>query len=252
MPRRLAIPTNEVPYLPKKRIEEEANLLLGELAQRGEPVTSPPVPIDDIVEMHLGLTFEISDLQELFGVGDVHGALWVNEGRVAVDQSLDPDRNPRKLGRFRFTLGHETGHWRLHRTHYLKNDAARALFDKHSEKPAYVCRTTEQKRPVEWQADVFSANLLMPRKMVFAAWEVEHGSMEPIALPDLRGDETRILAEMLVRIRVAPTDQPGIDNTLLEWCGLALAEQFQVSGQAMRIRLEELGLLVRKKERTLF
>ena len=53
MPRRLAVPTNEVPYLPKKRIEDEANLLLGELAERGEPVTSPPVPIDDIVEMHL-------------------------------------------------------------------------------------------------------------------------------------------------------------------------------------------------------
>lgn len=252
MPRRVAAPTNEVPYLTEKRIEEEANLLLGELAERGEPVDAPPIPIDDIVEMHLGLTFEISDLQELFGVGDVHGALWVNEGRVAVDQSLDPDRNPRKLGRFRFTLGHETGHWRLHRTHYLKNEAQRALFDKQSEKPAYICRTTQRKRPVEWQADVFSANLLMPRKMVIAAWEAQHGNLEPIVLTDLRDEEKRILADMLARKRVAPTDQADVDDTLLEWCGLALAEQFQVSGEAMRIRLEGLGLLVRKKERTLF
>ncbi len=227
-------------------------MLLGEFAERVEPVHEPPVPIDDIVEIHLGLVFEILDLQQLFGTGDVHGALWVNEGRVAVDQSLDPGRYPRKLGRFRFTLGHETGHWRLHRPHYLKNRAQQSLFDKQQERPAYICRTAQRKRPVEWQADVFSANLLMPREMVIAAWNAHRGSFEPIALTDLRRDEERILAEMLARKHVAPTDQADVDNMLLEWCGLPLAEQFQMSGEAMRIRLEELGILLRKKERTLF
>lgn len=252
MPRRVARPTSDVPYLTEKRIEEEAELLLGELAELGKRVTSPPVPIDDIVEMHLGLTFEINDLQQMFGVGDVHGALWVNQGRVAIDQSLDPERYPRKLGRFRFTLGHETGHWRLHRLHYLENLSQRPLFDKHSEKPAYICRTTLRRRPVEWQADVFSANLLMPRRMVLAAWEALHGSLDPIVLANLRKDERRILDEMVARNVVVPADQADVDNALLEWCGLALAERFEVSGEAMRIRLEELGLLTRKSERTLF
>lgn len=252
MPRRVVAPTHQVPYLPKKRIEKEASLLLGEFGERIHPVHEPPVPIDEIVEIHLGLVFEILDLRQLFGVGDVHGALWVNEARVAVDQRLDPDRNPRKLGRFRFTLGHETGHWRLHRSHYLKNRAQQSLFDNQQERPAYICRTTQRKQPVEWQADVFSANLLMPREMVVTAWKAHRGSLEPIALTDLRRDEERILAKMLARKHIEPTNQADVDNMLLEWCGLSLARQFQVSGEAMRIRLEELGLLVRKKERTLF
>lgn len=252
MRRRVPGINDDVPYLTETRIEEEANLLLGELVECGKLFSSPPVPVDDIVEMHLGLTFEISNLNKLFGVGDVHGALWVNEGRIAVDQSLDPERNPRKLGRFRFTLGHETGHWRLHRAHYLKNKAQQALFDKQSDKPAYICRTTQRKQPVEWQADVFSANLLMPRTMIVASWEAQHGSLDPIVLTELRRDEERILAEMLERKHVSPTDQADVDNTLLEWASLFQAEQFQVSGEAMRIRLERLGLLVRKRERTVF
>jgi len=43
------------------------------------------------------------DLSELFQVSDIHGAIWSNEGRIAVDTSLDPEANPRKLGRYRYT-----------------------------------------------------------------------------------------------------------------------------------------------------
>ncbi|MBK8008612.1 MAG: ImmA/IrrE family metallo-endopeptidase [Rhizobiales bacterium] len=32
-----------------------------------------------------------------------------------IDDSLDPEENPSMLGRYRFTLAHEIGHWRLHR-----------------------------------------------------------------------------------------------------------------------------------------
>ena len=84
--------------------------MLAEFGQKHRDVTEPPIPIDDIVQIHLGLTFEIKDMRQLFGHGDVHGALWINEKRVGVDQSLDPDVYPAKLGRFRFTLGHEAGH----------------------------------------------------------------------------------------------------------------------------------------------
>ncbi len=121
MGRRVAIPTSEVPYLSKQAIEQEATVLLAEYGERFELVVEPPVPVDEIIELHLQLAFELKDLQQLFGYGDVHGATWVNEGRIAVDVSLDPHDNPRKLGRFRFTAGHETGHWRLHRPHYLRN-----------------------------------------------------------------------------------------------------------------------------------
>lgn len=37
----------------------------------------PPVPIDEIVEFHLGLAIEFSDMRELFTFADLHGALWM-------------------------------------------------------------------------------------------------------------------------------------------------------------------------------
>ena len=71
--------------------------------------------VDEIVELYLGLCLEFKDMEQLFGVPDVHGALWVNERRIGIDQQLDPDKFPAKLGRYHFTLAHEAGHWRLHR-----------------------------------------------------------------------------------------------------------------------------------------
>jgi hypothetical protein len=80
--------------------------------EHGE-VVFPPVPTDEIIELHLKLEFEIRDLQTLFGFGDVHGAIWFREGLIAVDEQLDPARHPGKRGRYHFTLAHEAGHWRL-------------------------------------------------------------------------------------------------------------------------------------------
>lgn len=51
-----------VPYLPEVRIERDAVVLAEQFAQvRGVPMAAP-VPVDDILEQHLGLTFEIEDL----------------------------------------------------------------------------------------------------------------------------------------------------------------------------------------------
>ena len=251
MPRRASAPPTDVPFLPDKTIEQETALLLAEFCAEQRAIVAPPIPIDDIIELHLKLTFEISDLQRLFHVADVHGAIWINDGRLAVDQSLDPDQNPRKLGRYRFTLGHETGHWRLHRTHYLKNEAQRALFDKQSNAPAYICRSNQKPR-VEWQADQFSAYLLMPREMVLKAWEQHRGSLDPVTLDDLRARESEIVAAETSRRGRLDRDRESLDNAMLDWCGLPLAKLFEVSPEAMRIRLESLGLLVRKKEKMLF
>lgn len=252
MPRRVAIPSSEAPYLSKRAIEQEATVLLAEYGERFDPVAEPPIPVDEIIEVHLQLIFEMRDLRQLFGLGDVHGATWVNEGRVAVDQSLDPHNNPRKLGRFRFTAAHETGHWRLHRQYYLKNRAQLKLFDETAEKPAYICRSSARKKRVEWQADLFAACLLMPREMIVKAWEKRHGSLKPMALDDLREHESEITTAEIIRRGSLGMDREAIDNALLEWYGLPLAEEFQVSPEAMRIRLEEMSFLVRKNEPTLF
>lgn len=244
MSRRASVSSNDVPFLTDKAIEQEAMVLLAEYGEQCTPITAPPVPVDEIIELHLKLAFEFHNLQQLFQVGDVDGAIWFKEERLAVDQSLDPSTNPRRLGRYRFTLGHEAGHWRMHRSHYLKNELQRSLFDQQTGKPAYVCRSSQKPR-VEIQADRFSAYLLMPREMVLHAWEQHRGSLAPIALDDLlERDERGTLG--------AEKRPVAMDDALLEKYGQPLARLFEVSAEAMRIRLETLKLLVRKKEPSLF
>ena len=234
MRRRITAPHRNVPYLPEKHIEQEAALLLAEYGQKHGEVTVPPIPVDEIVELHLGLAFEMMDLCQVFGVPDVHGALWLKERRVGVDKSPDPADFPRKAGRYRFTLAHETGHWRLHRKHYVEDPHQGSLFVEGLGKPSYICRSSEAKKPVEWQANCFAANLLMPREMVVTAWQ------------DWRGDLATVSVQELDRL----PDEP--DEHVMETFCRPLADQFHVSGQAMRIRLEKLGLLTRGKESTLF
>lgn len=238
MTRRIAAPRRDVPFLPKKRIEEEAALLLAEYAEAHSAVTSPPVPIDEIIELQLRLALEFRDMQKEFGVPDVHGALWINERIVGVERDLDPSVRPNKRGRYHFTLAHEGGHWRLHRQHYLENVRQGTLFAAPG-KPAYICRSSQAKMPVERQADIFAANLLMPRSMVHAAWDAWRDDARPLALDDIRDPA------------VARANGCADDEMMELFCQ-PLAQQFQVSAQAMRIRLEELELLTRKRQNLLF
>jgi len=245
MARRPPPAQREVPFLTKQQIEDEAALLLAEYGQTHGPVIAPPVPVDDIVELYLKLTLEFKDLRRLFGFGDVHGALWVNDRRIGIDQSLDPAQNKAMLGRYHFTLAHEAGHWRLHRGLYQRRADQPTLL-KDAQRADYVCRSSDTS-PIEWQANWFAAGLMMPREMVKRAWHEWRGGMDPIFLVDLQENRREIVtAEVLRHAGIGPDDFAN-DDLLLEHCSRPLADQFQVSAAAMRIRLENLGLLRRKQ-----
>lgn len=244
--------STDVPYLRKEVIESEAALVLTEYGRAHGEITAPPVPIDDIVELHLKLTLEIKDLQLIFGLGDVHGAIWFRSKRVGIDQHLDPNRHPAKLGRYHFTLAHEAGHWRLHRQLYLHDLNQLSLFSDQDQKPDYVCRSSEKKKPVEWQADQFAANLLMPRELVKQSWLEWRGNLDSIVLTDLVDVRQQILTAEVLRRGGFKASDTAADDVVLEHCSRQLAEKFQVSAEAMRIRLEGMGLLLRKKEPSLF
>lgn len=240
----------DVPFLRDSEIEEEATLLLAEYARDHHPIMGPPVPIEDIVELHLKLIFEFKDLHKELGHPDVHGAIWVNERRIAVDQQLDPARFPTKRGRYHFTLAHETGHWRLHRKYFTKREE-RLLFDVAAAPPDYIGRTGDKNR-VEVQANRFAAYLLMPRALVKQEWEMWRGDLEAIYLDEL-GDRRRemVNAEILRRGSAKPGPD-GETEMLLEHVSRPMAERFHVSPEAMRYRLEEYGFLGRKRPHTLF
>jgi len=236
MAKRVAMPKRDT-FLTDKRIEEEAALLLAEWAQKHGEVNDPPVPIDEIIELHLGLTYEIDDLRSRFHHDDVLGAIWFDDATIRVDQSLDPHVHPRMLGRYRFTLAHETGHWRMHRDRFRRDDTQSEMFDGEG-KPSFICRSSDRP-PEEIQADKFAGAVLMPRAMVYRVWESWRGDAGPVCVLDLE-------------IPDFDTDPKRNQTIAMERFCKPLADRFGVSAQAMCIRLETLELLVRERPNLLF
>src|SRR3954469_6280512 len=153
----------KVPYLQEEQIERDAAALLAEFAQKRNAVIAPPIPIEDIVEKHLKLGIEFDDMHRLLnhprsGLDldpDILGAIWFDDRRIVIDESLDPEENPSKEGRYRFTLAHEGGgHWRLHR-HLLKNDPAQIALFGEPTPPSFICKSSETRKREEWQADFY-------------------------------------------------------------------------------------------------
>lgn len=253
MARRVSAPRGEVPFLHEKQIEAEADLLLAEYAEKFAPITAPPIPIEKITEVLLQLALEFKDMKSLFPYADVHGAIWFTEGKIGIEQRLEPQANPSRRGRYHFTLAHEVGHWRLHRSHYQKNPAERRLFDDGTPRPDVVCRSSERKKPVEWQADNFASRLLMPRNLVYDAWDRFRGSGDPVTISEIREQYASLLANepFIHRGKQATTDAEK-DNAVKEEFCRPLAGGFQVSPEAMRIRLETLKLIVKEKPTMLF
>jgi hypothetical protein len=178
-----------VPYLSDEQIERDAAALLSEYAQSRGIVMAPPIPIEDIIEKHLRLGIEFDDAHKLFGLPrnpdrdvDILGAIFFDERRIVIDESLDPEENPVKEGRYRFTLAHEGGgHWRLHR-HLLAKDRAQALSGR-PVAPSVLCRSSQAKERVEWQADFYASCLLMPRELILAAWCKMYPDGKPRVVP---------------------------------------------------------------------
>ena len=236
----------QVRYLSEDEIERDTELLLAEYEETaGEPVKLP-IPVDDITTYHLALRLEFADLHETLSIPmlrnepDILGAIWIDKQEVLIDQSLDPKKHPSMKGRYRFSVGHEIGHWRLHRS-YVTKDASQTA----PSGPTVICRSSEKKEPIELQADFFASFLLMPREMVFAVWHERFGSARPISLAGLRKKEMQILSSELITRGGLDMDRKSADDAMFDWVVRPFAKAFLVSPIAMRIRLENLGLLTR-------
>lgn len=219
----------KVKFLKHDEIENAALCLLAAYGRKYGVVIEPPVPVEEILAAHLGLTLDFDNLPERIGVPDVLGATWIADKLVIVDQTLDPIENPRKEGRYRFTLSHEIGHWELHRHGFLADAAQPTLFGQ-KPAPSIVCRSSSRKEPMEWQADMFAGYLLMPKEMVLAAWRTHFGGLDPYIAKDE-------MANLSAKWGLADDEQPVVE------AAKELARDFKVSGQAMQIRLIGLGLI---------
>lgn len=222
-------------FLSYQRIGFEAQRLLVRYGTEHEPIEKPPIPVEELLENFLGLSLSICKLSEVLGCEDAVGALFVQRREVMVDESLDPCEFPDLEGRYRFTLAHEIGHWWLHRNLYPESPA---------ETPSFVMRSGGSQQRIEWQADYFAASLLMPRPLVYQRWRKVLGGR--VVTPSLlRPNRDSLLEQEILRRGIAPESPAAAESMVFDGAVLPLAEEFCVSPMAMRIRMEELKLIVR-------
>jgi Zn-dependent peptidase ImmA (M78 family) len=243
----------KVPYLREEQIEHDAAMLLAEYEHARGVRIERAVPIEDIVEKHLKLGIEFDDMHRRLDHPrsghrldpDILGAIFFDERQIVIDESLDPEEYPSKEGRYRFTLAHEGGgHWRLHRHLFSTVSGQASLFDE-APSLSVVCRTSQAKQPVEWQADYYASCLLMPGKLVRAAWNEIFPDRQPRVVAPALSVEHPFVEVYRVERRIGNFNRSETENIVLDGIARPLAEQFLVSPIAMRIRLEKLGLLHR-------
>ncbi|MCA9177195.1 MAG: ImmA/IrrE family metallo-endopeptidase, partial [Planctomycetales bacterium] len=101
--------------------------------------------------------------------------------------------------------------------------------------------------------DNFAGCLLMPRKLIYAAWAEFRSDDQAVAISELREQYSDLLAvdPFMYRGKIM-TDTSDKENAIKEEFCRPLASRFQVSPEAMRIRLEKLELIVKEKSAMLF
>jgi hypothetical protein len=133
-----------------------------------------PVPVEDIVDSCFGLHVrDVEDLSEAPGVPDLgpahelsglllpaRGEIWVN----AAEAREWPARR-------RFTIGHELGHWRLHRGRGAVWCRAQAVDPPESGAPGRPAPPRRAYPPEESEANEFAAALLMPAHLIERHYE---------------------------------------------------------------------------------
>jgi len=218
---------DSVRWMPK----EEITFLASNLAERyeafvGTPIM-PPIPIEHLIEKFLQISLEYDDLQSKLDLPDILGATWIKERKIVIDESLlSEDQH----GRMSFTMAHEVGHWCIHRKAF-SGPVARL-----DSRPEIVCRESGAKSRGEWQADCFAASLLMPEMAVRTAFAQTFG-FKPLAIYNHKS----IVPRSLFTLDIAWEHASEVAGVVIEEGRFT-----NVSKTAMRIKLEELGLLINR------
>jgi hypothetical protein len=225
---------NDVPFLHDSVIERKSIEVIKEYEQKYNQKISNPVPVENILDALYDFIVEPENLQKKHNA-DVLAELHVLGGRrdIYIDNGIYPDYHPEKIGRYHFTLGHELGHWILHCPEILIKEQIPDMFE--PGKPTLICRSHSKDRR-EIQADIFSGMFLMPHYLLTEAWVEITGSDAPRNVYE----ELSLLREM----QGLPKDDRSVS------CEIAkeMAPLFDVSVQAMQIRLENAGFISTKED----
>lgn len=174
-----------------------------------------PIPIEEIIDLQLGIDIiPIPGLKDAFEkVGlDIDAFISSDFTNISVDKYIQEKRS----NRYRFTLAHEIGHMLLHRYLY-----SQFKFDTIAEwLKAIELMPMVGRLMVEWQANEFAGLILVPRMSLKIGFQ-------------------KALKETEKIINVSYKDRPDF---LIDLTIISLASKFEVSEEAMRIRIERDGL----------
>jgi transcriptional regulator with XRE-family HTH domain/Zn-dependent peptidase ImmA (M78 family) len=246
-------------FLTKQRISQMAEALLERNGiTRG--TYEPPTPIEQLVESEPGVSYRIEALKcDTRGSALVLGLTrWGENGdrQIVVNSVLADSHRESDEHRFNFTLGHELFHAIEHlprakretaaplaRTQvFLEMDypkprsAAERSVDRWVNEKTSARRLDTHEDWREWQANLFSASLLMPDWSVIAKFEERMGTQ-------------RLAAHSVHEARQLALHLAGEREFELGYFETGLAEEFAVSRHAMAIRLMQLGLVKEDSEK---
>lgn len=219
-----------------QEIEQLAESRLAEFEERANRALTPPIPIDLIAEKVLGLDFLWEPIQELPGE-TILGGLIVKKRLIILNEN-QKQLFVAKPGLERSTKGHEMGHWDLFADKGSIDHPE--IFDSGNDGP-FAFRSS----PV---GDVSIVKMLCRdpegRELLREIQSRADDADEARAV-------NRYAAALSMPADLIRAEALKINRT--EWPSLyRLAERFDVTISALRVRLEQLGLLFVDKNGTLY
>jgi len=210
-----------------QEIEEIAQSRLAELQRLlGRPL-SPPIPIDLIAEQVLGLDFLWEPINELPGE-KIFGGLIAKKRLIILNENRR-ELFGEKPGLERSTKGHEMGHWDL----FIDKGSLDhpTLFNVDGDGPFAFRSSPAGDVAIIKMLDRDAEGRELLRKIQSRADE-----------PDEARAVNRYAAALSMPADMIRADALKIDRT--QWPNLyRLAEKYEVTISALRVRLEQLGLL---------
>lgn len=218
---------NGVPILSHEGIELRTEKLLEVLAPKclSEIVGTPIAAIAEGLTRERGLIIVPQANLGSIGGRKIRGCCDINTGTVYVDDCLEPGSH-----KFNFTLAHEIGHFLMHRKvlpSALNTDSGPLIKDIDRDLVLNQLESDNPRSLIEWQANKFASSLLLPRK-TFPKAVIE--AQKELGL-------SRNLGKVYLNARNDPDYKHLVDN---------LSLIYRVSVSVLRIRMQELNILVDK------
>lgn len=221
-------------YMPEEDIKVAAQDVLDSFENKYGKIMDS-VPVDEIIERHLGYHFEVFDndiLPDVFN-DEVLGYIDLRGNTIGIHESLLPECGG-SIGRYKFTLAHEGGHGVMHKPQILASAAQYSCFEQREQR--YLAKTENATNSLEWQADSFSGHLIMPDGLVLALWKEFTGSYKPRS------------HDFICRTFTPPNRRKFTIDAMIGMHIKPIATKLEVSAQALGIRLKNMGLITEHEQ----